>query len=248
MQSLFYLTVVFLLCRHHPDWGPVAPRAAFCERIVSLRDIWPVAVLFFVVIGGLYSGAFTPSEAAGVGAFGAFFIAVLKRRLTPKGLVASVNETSKTVGNMFCILVGAMILGKFLAVTRLPFDLVEIVMNLNVNRYVVLFFIIVVYLMLGAIMDTFSVMVLTIPIVFPVVTALGFNPIWYGVVVTRLFEVGALTPPFGINVFVLKSVAKDIPIETMFKGVTPFFISDIIGIVVLVIFPEIATFLPDLMK
>ena len=149
---------------------------------------------------------------------------------------------------MFLILIGAMVLGYFLAVTRLPFELSTFVAGLDVNRYVILGIIIVLYLLLGSVFSALAIIVLTVPILFPVVTALGFDPIWFGIIIVRMVEIGQITPPMGINVFVLKGVAGDIPIETIFRGIVPFLIADLCHVALLIVFPQIATFLPSLMK
>ena len=248
LEAVFYMIVITILCKFKPSLGPKGPKTSLREKAVAFKSTWGIAALFLLVIGGIYLGVFTPSEAAGVGAFGALVLTFIKRKLNWKIFSSSLSDTSKMVAAMMFILVGAMIFGRFLAVTRLPFALADYVAGLAVSRYVILSVIIVLYLILGSILDIFSMVVLTVPIIFPVVTTLGFDPIWFGVIVVRLFEMGAITPPIGINVFVLKGVAGDVPLGTIFSGIVPFFIADLFHVGMLVAFPQVATFLPSLMR
>jgi tripartite ATP-independent transporter DctM subunit len=248
LEAVFYMIVITILCKFKPSLGPKGPKTSLREKAVAFKSTWGIAALFLLVIGGIYLGVFTPSEAAGVGAFGALVLTFIKRKLNWKIFSSSLSDTSKMVAAMMFILVGAMIFGRFLAVTRLPFALADYVAGLAVSRYVILSVIIVLYLILGSILDIFSMVVLTVPIIFPVVTTLGFDPIWFGVIVVRLFEMGAITPPIGINVFVLKGVAGDVPLGTIFSGIMPFFIADLFHVGMLVAFPQVATFLPSLMR
>jgi tripartite ATP-independent transporter DctM subunit len=248
LEALFYMVTIYIVCSRNPLIGPRGPSSSFKEKVFALKSAWGVFVLFLLVIGGIYLGVFTPTEAAGIGAFGALLFSFGRRKVTWKNFVASLQETSKTTAMMFLILIGAMVLGYFLAVTRLPFELSTFVAGLAVNRYLILSFIIVLYLLLGAIFSALAIIVLTVPILFPVVTALGFDPIWFGIIIVRMVEIGQITPPMGINVFVLKGVAGDIPVETIFRGIVPFLIADLCHVALLIIFPQIATFLPSLMK
>ena len=250
LKVTLYMMVITFLCKRNPDWGPPAPeKASLKERIISLRHVWAILFLFILVIGGLYVGIFTPTEAAGIGAFGAFICALLKkgRNFSFKDFIFSSSDTSRTYGNTFLILVGAMVIGTFLSVTRLPFFLADYIGSLAVSRYVIISILIVIFLLLGCIMDILSVVVIVVPIVFPIVTAIGFDPIWFGVLVCWLFEIGALTPPVGINVFVLKNVAPEIELSDIFAGVLPFYVVDMLAIILMVAFPQISTYLPKLM-
>ncbi|OGP65183.1 MAG: C4-dicarboxylate ABC transporter permease [Deltaproteobacteria bacterium RBG_13_47_9] len=253
LEALFYMVTIYILCRRNPLMGPRGEKSTFEERFVSFKDTWGVLVLFLLVIGGIYLGVFTPTEAAGVGAFGAFLfvvgkIAFGKKRLTWQSFFDSLIDTGKMTAMVFVILIGANILGYFLAITRLPFALSDYVASLEVNRYIVLAIIIVVYLFLGAIMSSMAMIVLTVPILFPVITALGFDPIWFGIIIVRVVEIGQITPPVGINVFIIQGIAKDVPMFDIFRGVFPFLIADILHVVLLIAVPQIALFLPGLMK
>ena len=247
LEALFYMATIYILCKRNPLLGPKGERADFRQRIRSLKATWGVVVLFVVVIGGIYMGVFTPTEAAGAGAFGALIFSLGRRRLNWKTFRDSLEETSKTTAMVFLILIGATLLGYFLAVTRLPFELSTYVSELDVNRYIILGMIILLYLILGAIMSSLAMIVLTVPIIFPVIEALGFHPIWFGILIVRVVEIGQITPPVGINVYVLKGVAKDLTLQGIFRGVLPFLVADICHVALLIAVPQIATFLPDLM-
>jgi len=248
LEAVFYMITIYILCRRNPLMGPRGERSNFIERLVSLKGTWGVLALFVLVIGGIYMGIFTPTEAAGVGAFGAFLFALGKRQLTWKRFTDSLVETGKTTALTFLILIGAAIFGYFLAITRLPFELADMVAGLEVNRYIILGVIIIIYLFLGAIMSAMAMIILTVPIFFPVIVALGFDPIWFGIIIVRVVEMGQITPPVGINVFVMKGVAKDVPMYTIFRGIVPFLIADICHVILLVAIPQISLFLPNLMK
>ncbi len=247
LEALFYMVTIYILCRRNPLLGPKGEKAHFKERMGSLKATWGVVALFLLVIGGIYMGVFTPTEAAGAGAFGALIFSLGRRRLNRKSFIDSLEETSKTTAMVFLILIGAALLGYFLAVTRLPFELSTYVSELNVNRYMILGMIILLYLVLGAIMSSLAMIVLTVPIIFPVIEALGFDPIWFGIIIVRVVEIGQITPPVGINVYVLKGVAKDLPLQDIFKGVLPFIIADIFHLALLIAVPQLSTFLPGLM-
>jgi tripartite ATP-independent transporter DctM subunit len=247
LEAIFYIITISIVCRINPLAGPAGPRASLREKILSFKDTWPVLLLFIVVIGGIYTGIFSPTEAAGIGAFFALLIALGKRKLNVKKFFSSLEDTMKSTAMIFTILIGAMLLGYFMTVTRLPFELANIVSGLEFNRYVVFALIIAVYVILGCVMIPMAMVILTIPIVFPLVTAQGFDPIWFGIITVRIFEIAQITPPVGMNVFVIRGVAGDIPMGTIYKGIIPFFLSDICHLTLLIIFPQIALFLPNLM-
>lgn len=248
LEAVFYIVTIYILCKRNPLMGPAGERTGFKEKVVALKDTWVVLVLFVVVIGGIYVGIFSPTEAAAVGAFGALVIALSRRRLGWQGFTDSLLETGKTTAMVFTILIGAMLLGYFLAVTRLPFELAGIAAGLAVDRYIILGAVLAVYIFLGCLMIPMAMIILTIPIVFPLIIALGFDPIWFGIITVRIFEIAQITPPVGMNVFVIKGVAKDVPIGTIYRGVIPFFIADIFHLAMLVALPQLALFLPSLMK
>jgi tripartite ATP-independent transporter DctM subunit len=248
LEAVFYMVTIFILTLHNPAMGPRGPRTSLHEKMASLRDVWIVLVLFLLVIGGIYLGVFSPTEAGGIGAFGAFLFALGRGRLGWANFYRSLIETGKTSAMIFIIVIGATLLGAFLAVTRLPYNLAETVSALPVNRYVILVLILMVYIILGCIMDSMAMVLLTVPIFFPVATALGFDPIWFGIIIVRVTEMGQITPPVGINVFVIKGIAKDVPMGTIFKGIVPFFIADICHVALLVAVPQLSLFLPGLLR
>lgn len=248
LEAAFYIVTIYILCERNPLLGPAGARTSFKEKVVAFKDTWMVLVLFVVVIGGIYMGVFSPTEAAGVGASGALVLALIRRRLSSQGFTSSLLETVKTTAMIFTILIGAMLFGYFLSVTRLPFELATIATGLAVNRYIILGAVLALYIFLGCLMIPMAMIILTIPIVFPLITALGFDPIWFGIITVRIFEIAQITPPVGMNVFVISGVAKDVPIGTIYRGVIPFFIADICHLALLVAFPQIALFLPSLMK
>jgi C4-dicarboxylate transporter DctM subunit len=246
LSGLFILTI-YVMARINPTLGPPGPRYSLHEKIVSLKDTWGTFSLFILIIGGLYAGWFTPTEAAGIGACGALLIIVIRRRLTRQTLTDTLVETTLSTGMIFTILVGANIFGYFLTVSQMPDQLSTWMAGLNVNRYTVMAIICLIYILLGCLMDGLAIMILTLPIVYPLVMELGFDPIWFGVVITVLMEMSLITPPVGTNVFVISGVARDVPMYTIFLGILPFFIAMIVCMILLMIFPQIALYLPETM-
>lgn len=242
-----YILTIYFVCKRNPLLGLPGPSSTLKEKLVSVKGTWAVLVLFLLVIGGLYLGVFTATEAAGVGAFGAFLFAVGTRRLSWHGFKASLVESMETSGMSIFILIGGVIFGYFLAVTRVPFELANLVSSWEVNRYFILLGVIFVYLFLGCIMSALAMIIITVPVFFPIITTLGFDPIWFGIIITRLVEVGQITPPVGVSVFVIKGVSKDVPLYTVFRGIIPFLISDVFIFILLIALPEVVLFLPNLM-
>jgi tripartite ATP-independent transporter DctM subunit len=202
-------------------------------------------LLFAVVIGGIYTGIFTPTEAAGIGAFGALCISFLKRKLTLSGFIQCLSETGKMTAFIFLIIIGASVFSYFLALTGLPTTLSEFMTGLPLPRAVILLAIIFVYIVLGCVMEVYSIMILTLPIIFPIILALEFDPIWFGVIMVIVLEIGLITPPIGLNVFVLKGAAPGIQVETIFKGIWPFFAAAVLVMIIIALFPQIALFIPS---
>ncbi len=230
-----------------PKFLPAAPRATWWEAAVGLKDVWATLLLFLCVIGGLYGGWFTPTEAGGVGAAGAFLIGVLRRRLTRAEVRRSLLQATRTAAAVFTVLIGALLFGYFLTVTQTPQKVTEFMTQLGLGRYGVLALIMLMYLVLGCLMDALAMIILTIPIIFPVIRELGFDPIWFGVIIVMTVELGLIHPPVGMNVFVIKSVVQDVNFSTIFKGVIPFILADLIRLVILIAFPIIALWLPSRM-
>lgn len=248
LEAVFYIITIHILCRWRPSLGPPGPKSPLIEKVVSLKAVWAVVVLFTLVIGGIYFGFFSPTEAAGVGACGACVFAMLRRRLNWHSFQESLTSSTKTTAMIFVIFLGAMILGYFLAITRLPFELASLIGGLPVNRYLILILIVMVYLLLGCVMDSLAMILLTVPIFYPLIKTLGFDPIWFGIIVVRCMEIGMITPPVGLNVFIIKGIAQDVPMYTIFRGVIPFIVADVCHVTLLVLVPQTATFLPGLMN
>jgi tripartite ATP-independent transporter DctM subunit len=246
--SLLFILTIYVTARVWPEQGPPGPKFTFPEKLRSLKEPWGIFTLFLLVIGGLYAGWFTPTEAAAVGAFGAFLITMIKGRLTWKTVVESLMEASKATGMIFGILIGAYILQYFLTISQITDHLVGWVVGMGLNRYVVMCILIIIYIILGCLMEGLSIIILTIPITYPLILKMGFDPIWFGVLITVLIEMGLITPPVGVNVFVIAGVAKDVPMYTIFRGIGPFFFGMLVLIALLLIFPSLATFLPATMK
>jgi C4-dicarboxylate transporter DctM subunit len=245
MLSLMFLAVVYIQCLRNPKMGPRGPKTSFLEKVKSLKGTWGMLLLFCVVMGGIYLGVFTPTEAAGIGAFGAFLFTLFRKKLSMNTLVESLMHTGRTTAMIFLIIIGANIFSSFLGLARIPMELADFIAALPFPRMLIFTFIVLIYMVLGCVMDCYAIMILTVPIIFPVVEALQFDPIWFGVVMVVVLEVGLITPPVGLNVFVLKTAAPTVPMGTIFRGIIPFIIAAIAGIVILAIFPQIATFLPQ---
>ena len=246
LTGLFILTV-YIITKIKPKLGPPGPKFTMKERVYSLKNTWSILTLFLLVIGGLYTGWFTPTEAAGVGAFGAFIITIVKRKLTWKVLTDSLSQTTATTAMVFLILIGAHIFGYFLTISQIPDQLSILASEAGLNKYMVLALLVVAYIILGCFMEGLAIMVLTIPIVYPMVLDMGFDPIWFGVIITLVMEMSLITPPVGINVFIISGIAKEVPMYTIFRGVLPFWVGMLICILFLILFPQIALFLPQTM-
>jgi len=216
-----------------------------------VRDIWAPLLLFVFVVGGLYGlpflPRFTPTEAGGVGAAGAFLLGVLRGRLRRNEILRSLLQATRTAAAVFTVLIGALLFGYFLTVTQTPQKVTAFLTGLGLGRYGVLTLIMLMYLVLGCLMDAMAMIILTIPIIFPVVVHLGFDPVWFGVIIVMTVELGLIHPPVGMNVFVIKSVVHEVSFSTIFRGVLPFIATDILRLVILIAFPMLALWLPSKM-
>jgi len=243
LTGLFILAV-YIVTKIKPGLGPPGPKFSMKERIYSLKDTWSIFSLFLLVIGGLYTGWFTPTEAAGVGAFGAFAITLIKKRLTWDNLKRSLAQTVRTTAMVFLILIGAHIFGYFLTISQIPDQLSIFATEWGLSKYIILAMIIFAYIIMGCFMEGLALMVLTIPIVYPMVLELGFDPIWFGVIITLVMEMSLITPPVGINVFIISGIAKDVPMYVIFRGIIPFWCAMLVCVILLILFPQIALWLP----
>ena len=249
LAAIGYMIAISIYVRLYPESAGDSPRQPYRERFKAMFDVWPVLLVFFLVVGGIYFGWFTPTEAAAIGAAGTGLIAMFNGGLTRKTFVDSVLATAVATAMIFFIVFGASIYNGFLALSQVPQQIAAIIVESGFNPWIVLVTILVLYLVLGCVMDSLSMILLTIPIFFPIVSALdyGLGPeefaIWFGIIVLIVVEVGLITPPVGMNLFVINSMAKDTPISATYRGVTPFVITDLTRTAILVLFPSISLFM-----
>jgi C4-dicarboxylate transporter DctM subunit len=246
LTTLFAITIT-ILCRINPSLAPAGAKSTWKERVSAFGGVVEMLLLFALVMGGLFVGWFTPTEAGAAGAGGALVIALARRTLSWRGLLDSLADTTRITAMVFLIIAGATVFGHFMSITRVPFDLSEWVGGLEMSPYAIMGFVIFGYLIGGCFMDSLALITLTIPILYPLVLALGFDSIWFGVIIVLVSEMGVITPPVGINVYVIKGVAPDVPLETIFRGIFPFLVAIIVCIAILIFFPQIALFLPSFM-
>jgi C4-dicarboxylate transporter DctM subunit len=246
LEAVFYIATIYLLCRFNPRMGPPGPRASFREKIVSLKNIWAMVALFLLVMGGIYGGVFTPTEAGAAGAFGAIIITIVMRRFNRKGFLKTLLETGLMTVMILLIMAGVSIFTKFMAASELPFMLGNIVAGLDVPDIVIIVAIVLMYIILGCFLPAIMAIILTIPVIYPVVLAMGFDPIWFGVILVRMVEIGSITPPVGMNVFILSGVSG-VPLGTIFRGIIPFVVADFAHLALLIAVPALSLFLPSMM-
>lgn len=246
LTVLFLLTILFL-CIRNPALGPLGPITSLKQKFVALSGVIETLLLFALVIGGLYQGWFTPTEAGAAGAFGAMVIGLARRRLSLKGIIQSISETLRISAMVVLLITGAVLFGRFLTVSRLPFELANWASSLPVEPGVILLVVLLIYLVGGALMDALGFLVVTIPIFFPLAAALGYDPIWYTVLLTIVTTMGAITPPVGVNVFIVNGLAPDIPLQTIFRGVSYFLMAYVLCIAVMWLFPGTVLYLPGTM-
>jgi C4-dicarboxylate transporter DctM subunit len=247
LAMLFMLTIV-VWTRLKPGLCAPAPKASLRERIASLSGVIETFLLFILVMGGLFIGFFTPTEAAGIGAFGTIVISLFGRHLSWRNFARSLNETTRISCMILVIVAGATVFGHFLAVTTIPASVGGWVAGLQWPPFLIIGMIILIYLLLGCLMDSLAMIMLTIPVFYPVVTTLGYDPIWFGVVIVLVAEMGVITPPVGINVYVVAGVARDVPLQVIFRGAVNMIFALFLTAILLIAFPQIALFLPGFMK
>jgi len=248
LEAIFYMVTISILCWRNPTMGPRGPKTTLRQKMVSIKGSWFVVLLFLIVIGGLYMGWFSPTEAAGIGAFGVFIFGIATKKLSWHTFVESLSDTGKTTAMIFLLLLGAMIFGYFLSVSRISAELADFMSSLPVSKYLIMAIIMVFYIILGCMMDSLAMILITVPVFYPLILALGFDPIWFGVIIVRVTEVGLITPPVGLNLYVLKGSAKDLSMGEVVRGIIPFLIADIFHVALLIAFPQISLFLPSLMQ
>jgi tripartite ATP-independent transporter DctM subunit len=247
LLTFLFLLAIGVVTRLRPDAGPAGPRAAGGERRRTLRRAGVFIAIVLVTIGGIYGGVMTPVEASGVGAFLTLVVALVRRSLTAAAFQAVILHTLRTTALTFMILIGAHVFIPFMALSAVPARLVGFLTGLDVGSLGILLIILATYVLLGTFLEGIAMLVLTLPVVFPVILALGYSPIWFGVIVVIVLEMGLISPPVGINVFVVKGVAPDVPLETIFRGIWPFWLAMLVCLLVLVAFPGIALYLPNTM-
>jgi len=246
LLATLFMVAVSLLCWRHPTLAPSGEPTSWKEKIASLAGVSEMLVLFALCIGGLFLGWFSPTQAGAAGSAGALLIGLIRRQLSWQGFLSAIKDTLRITCEVMVIVTGAIILGHFIAVTTIPLIATDWVAGLNLPNVVIMGIIVLMYLLGGCFMDALALVTLTIPIFYPVVLAMGFDPIWFGVIIVLVTGMGVITPPVGINVYIVKGIAQDVSLETIFKGILPFLGALIIAVAILVAFPQIATFLPGL--
>lgn len=252
LVTILFIITVTIWCARSPELGPPGESFSWRDKVRSLAGLGDTVAVFALVMGGLFFGLFTPTEAAGVGVFGVTAVSLLRRQLTWSSFVDALYETLRTSCMVMMLIAGATVFGKFLAVTRIPFDIASWIGQFSLPPFVILAMVVVVYFLGGCFMDSLALVMLTVPIFFPLVMALGYDPIWFGIIIVMVTEMGVITPPVGINVYVVYGVARSLPgkgmtLESIFKGIMPFMLAVLAGIIILVIFPQIILVLPNLM-
>jgi tripartite ATP-independent transporter DctM subunit len=241
----FLMLLIYVMCKRNPKLGPPAMSYSWRERFASFKGIWGMLILFILIIGGLYMGIFAPSEAGAIGAFGALVIALARRRVNLQSLNSALNSTLQITCFAFTIIIGAMVFNTLLSVSGLSSMLTAWIGNMSVSPYLVLTIVLIIYIILGMFMDGLAMTLLTVPTFVPIMVNLGFDPIWFGVIFVIMAELGLITPPVGVNCYVVQGVTK-VPLEKIFQGIIPFAVIMIICVVIFIIFPQIVTFLPNL--
>ena len=247
LAMAMYVLTIMLIVRLRPGWLPRGEQRPWRERFADLKSVWAPILLFVFVIGGLYGGFFTPTEAGGVGASGAFLLGLARRRLDRAKIREALLSATRTSAAVFTVLIGALLFGYFLTVTQTPQKITDFLVHLGIGPYGVLLVLMAMYLALGCLMDAMAMIILTVPIVFPVITHLGFDPIWFGIVIVMTVELGLITPPVGMNVLVIKSVVEKVSFSTIFRGVAPFVVTDVVRLGIIIAFPMLALWLPSRM-
>ncbi|HNT56728.1 MAG TPA: TRAP transporter large permease [Syntrophales bacterium] len=248
LLTLLFAATIALWVTLKPDLAPRGPRFTGREKLTSLSGLGETLLLFVIIMGGLFVGFFTPTEAGAVGAFSTLAIAVFRKQIDWRGFVTALRETTRITCMILVIVTGATVFGHFLAVTRIPFEIAGWIAGFDLPPWMIMMFIILTYLVGGCLIDSLALIMLTVPIFFPVVLHLGFDPIWFGVVIVLITQIGVITPPVGINVYVVSGVARDVPLDVIFRGVVPLLLALVIGTLLLIPFPWIALYLPSLMK
>ena len=244
---LYTLAVAWTVLRD-PKAGPAGKPMTWPERVKALTGVWSVVLLFGIVMGGIYGGLFSPTESAGIGAFGALLIAAMRGRINAKMMKSALADSITTTVSLMMILIGSFLFANLVNVARLPQDLVAFIEALNVPPLMIIFIIIGIYVVLGCVLESISMMLLTVPVFFPLINSLGYDPIWFGVLVVVVVEISLITPPVGLNVFVLNAVLREVSVSQIFRGVVPFIMADVVRVLLVVFVPAISLALPNMLK
>ena len=247
LLAFLFLVTVFVISRVKPEWAPVGPVMPWAERLRAVAAMWKLFLLFGLAVGGIYGGWFSPTEAAGIAAFAAIVIAFATRQLSLRGLYDCVIETLHTTAMLMFIIVGAWVFAYFVVQTRLPSGLIDLIRYFDLAPWAVIMMILVFYIILGCVLDAVAIILVTVPVFLPVVTALGYDSVWYGILMVVVVEIGLITPPVGLNIFVIRAQLPDIELVTVFKGIAPFLVADVVLIALLLLFPQIALWLPSVL-
>jgi len=245
LTILVFMIVISIVTRLHPESGPAGEKSTWKQKLNATLKTWAITALFVTVIGGIYFGVFTPTEAAGVGAFGALFIAFSRKRLNREMMKETLLETGQTSAMIFTILIGAITLNNLVIFSGLANALADFVSGLDMSPGTVMLIILLMYLIMGCFLDALAMILLTVPIFYPIVLDLGYDPIWFGIIVVMVVELGLITPPIGMNVFVIKGMVQSVPLVSIYKGVLPFVIGQVVLIIAVFLIPEIALWLPE---
>ncbi|MBN1849380.1 MAG: TRAP transporter large permease [Deltaproteobacteria bacterium] len=247
LEASFYILTIYVLCTLNPALGPKGPKSTWKEKITVLSTCGEIIALVVFVLGGMIIGWFTPTEAGAMGSFGAILFSLIRRRLNWPKFKQAVMDTMKTTGLIYTILIGALLLRYFVTVTTIPKYLAETVAGLDLPPMAIMACVFLLFIFLGCFLDAMALLLLTLPIFFPLVTGMGFSPIWFGIIMVKMIEMAIITPPIGLNLFVVSGMAPDVPIQTVYKGVFPFVIADIVNVFLLLFIPGIALFLPGIL-
>jgi tripartite ATP-independent transporter DctM subunit len=245
--AMIYMALIYVRVKINPKLAPPVEKVPLREAVISLKNTWGVAILAPLLLGGIYFGVFTPTEAAGVGAFAALALGLIARRFLKADLSLAFLDTAKSTAMIYLILAGAYIFGYLLAISHLPFRLSDFLSSLTVSRYVILAAVMIFYIILGCFIDMVPAMFITLPMIYPTIVKLGFDPIWFGVLIVQLGEISLLTPPFGLNLFIIKSIMPEVEMHEIIQGVFPFIGGAILVLFTYIVFPELSLFLPNMM-
>ena len=247
LLAAIFCGIIYVRARINPELAPRGERSTIKEKIISLKGVVGMLILFVLILGGILGGIFSPVEGGAIGSVGAFIYALIRKRVSKQMIMLSLQDSLNITCKLLLILIGVGVLGYFLAATRLPFVLADFVTGLPINRYFIFAAVIIFFMVLGCLLNVIPMILLVLPTIFPAIVALGFDPIWFGVVCVLTMEMGQITPPIGVNVFAIASVAKDVPMQDIFRGIVPFFLGMIACVILLAIFPQIALYLPNLL-